>query len=245
MAFKDHPSAPEMIMLPSAMFVMGSPQREDVHHNHESPQHTIQIPSGLAVGRYPVTFDQWDACVKDGGTTHKPDDAGWGRGSRPVINVSWDDIQLYLRWIGKVTRKTYRLLSEAEWEYAARAGSQSDYSFGNDPKELDRYAWFADNSGGMTHPVGEKLPNAFGLHDMSGNVWERTEDCWNENYNGAPTDGSAWTAGICSLRVVRGGSWINDPQFLRAANRLRNPASIRYFNLGFRVTCLTHLASPI
>ena len=243
MAFKDHPSAPEMIMLPSGMFVRGSPS--EGFPDNDWPQHTIQIPSGLAVGRYPVTFDQWDACVKDGGTTHKPDDAGWGRGSRPVINVSWDDIQLYLRWLSKVTGKTYRLLSEAEWEYAARAGSQTAYSFGDHEKELDRYAWFDHNSGVKTHPVGEKLPNAFGLHDMHGNVWELTQDCWNENYNGAPTDGSAWTRGDCSLRVVRGGSWVIDPQYLRSANRIGDPTALRNGNVGFRVTCLTHPAPPI
>ena len=105
------------------------------------------------------------------------------------MNVSWDDIRLYLIWLSKITGNTYRLLSEAEWEYAARAGSQSIYSFGDDEKELGRYAWFEENSGEKTHPVGEKLPNAFGLHDMHGNVWEWMQDCWNENYNEAPTDG--------------------------------------------------------
>ena len=231
MAFQDHPSAPEMMVLPSAMFVMGSSQGEVGHRNDESPQHTIQIPSGLALGRYPVTFDQWDACVKDGGTTYKPDDEGWGRCSRPVINVSWDDIQLYLQWLGEVTGKTYRLLSEAEWEYAARAGSQTAYSTEDD---VGRYAWFRDNSGGKPHPVGEKLPNAFGLHDMHGNVWEWTQDCWNMNYNGAPTDGSAWTRGDCSLRVVRGGSWVIDPQYLRSANRIGDPTALRNGNVSFR-----------
>ena len=233
--FRDHPSAPEMIVLPRGTFVMGSSQGEDGHNKDESPQHTIQIPSGLAVGRYPVTFDEWDACVKDGGTTHKPDDAGWGRGRRPVINVSWDDVQLYLRWLRKVTGKTYRLLTEAEWEYAARAGSQTAYSFDNDSGELDRCAWFKGNSGGKTHPVGEKLPNAFGLHDMHGNVWEWTQDCWNMNYNGAPTDGSAWTRGDCSLRVVRGGSWFDLPRLLRAAYRFRFATASRGSLGGFRV----------
>ena len=133
MQIKDlEPFLPEMITLPRGQFVMGS------GNGDEKPQHTVQIDYALAVGKYPVTFDQWDACVKDGGTTHKPDDEGWGRGSRPVINVSWNDIQLYLRWLSKVTGKTYRLLSEAEWEYAARAGSQSTYSFGDDERELGR-----------------------------------------------------------------------------------------------------------
>ena len=228
------PSLPVMITLPSGQFLMGSPQGEP-HQDTESPQHTVQIPYALAVGKYPITFDQWDACVKDGGTKYSPSDKGWGRGYRPVINVSWDDIQQYLRWLSKVTGKTYRLLSEAEWEYAARAGSQSTYSFGNDPKELDGYAWFKENSGWKTHPVGEKLPNAFGLYDMHGNVFEWTQDCWNENYSGAPTDGSAWTAEDCSLRVVRGGSYFYGPWNLRAAFRFKFISAVRGSNLGFRV----------
>jgi formylglycine-generating enzyme required for sulfatase activity len=227
--FSDHPSAPEMILLPFGKFVMGSQK------GNESPQHTVQIPYALAVGKYPITFDQWDACVRDGGTRYKPNDEGWGRGNRPVINVSWDDIQPYLRWLRKVTGKTYRLLSEAEWEYAARVGRRNAYSYGSSQNKLDRYAWFSENSGKNTHPVGEKLPNGFGLYDMHGNVWEWTEDCYNQNYSGAPTDGSAWTTGDCSQRVLRGGSWLNFPEYLSSAYRSKQPASNRYFTYGFRV----------
>ena len=237
---------PQMVTLPKGQFVMGSPHDEVGRSQHgvpwwcrlpkrRIPQHMVRIDYEFAVGKYPVTFDQWDACVKDGGTEHSPSDFGWGRGNRPVINVSWADTQLYLRWVSKFTGNTYRLLSEAEWEYAARAGSQSIYSFGDDEKELGRYAWFEENSGEKTHPVGEKLPNAFGLHDMHGNVWEWTQDCWNENYSGAPTDGSARTAGDCSQRVVRGGSWFNDPQNLRSAYRFGNSSAFRGSGLGFRV----------
>ena len=230
MQIKDlEPFLPEMVTLPKGQFVMGS------GNGDEKPQHTVQIDYALAVGKYPVTFDQWDACVKDGGTEYSPPDFGRGRGNRPVINVSWNDIQLYLRWLSKVTGKTYRLLSEAEWEYAARAGSQTNYSFGDNEKELGRYAWFRDNSGGKPHPVGEKLPNAFGLHDMHGNAEEWTEDCWNANYNGAPTDGSAWSTGDCSQRVVRGGSWYLNPQFLQSANRLWSTSANRGYFIGFRV----------
>ena len=222
-----------MIVLPKGQFVMGSLQGEGGHQNNESPQHTVQITYAFAVGKYPVTFDQWDACVKDGGSKYSPSDSGWGRGNRPVISVSWDDIQLYLRWLSKVTGNTYRLLSEAEWEYAARAGSQTAYSTEDD---VGRYAWFDKTAGGKTHAVGEKLPNAFGLYDMHGNVLEWTKDCWNGNYSGAPTDGSAWTAGDCSLRVARGGSWYNLHQFMRSAHRFRNPPAFRSNNYGFRVT---------
>ena len=232
MQIKDlEPFLPEMITLPRGWFVMGS--RKPRRYSDESPSHAVQISYELSVGRHLITFDQWDACVKDGGTIHKPDDEGWGRGSRPVINVSCDDIQLYLSWLSKVTGKTYRFLSEAEWEYAARAGSQTAYSFGNDAKKLGRYAWFEENSGGKTHPVGEKLPNAFGLHDMHGNAHEWTEDCWNESYSNAPTDGSAWTAGNCSMRVRRGGPYDLKSGDLRSAARFTFP--FRYISGGFRV----------
>ncbi len=226
---------PQMVTLPKGQFVMGSPHEEVKRSLNNVPQHMVRIDYELAVGKYPVTFHQWDVCVKDGGTKYIPSDNGWGRGNSPVINVSWDDIQLYLRWLSKVTGKTYRLLSEAEWEYAARAGSQTTYSFGDDEKELGRYAWFDENSGGKTHPVGEKLPNSFGLYDMHGNVFEWTQDCWNGSYNGAPNDGSAWTAGNCSLRVVRGGSWFYIPQSLRSAFRNWNSSASRVTINGFRV----------
>ena len=237
-------SLPEMITLPRGKFLMGSPKGEDYSYD-KSPQHRVHSPYALAVGKYPITFDQWDACVKDGGTRHKPADSGWGRGSRPVINVSWDDIQPYLRWLRKVTGKTYRLLSEAEWEYAARARRRTAYLYGSSKNKLDSYAWFSENSGNKTHPVGGKLPNGFGLYDMHGNVWEWTADCYNHRlmgilpashyYSGAPTDGSAWTEGNCSQRVVRGGSWGNGRQILRAAARYGYSSSSRVDFCGFRV----------
>ena len=229
------PFLPEMITLPRGQFLMGSSQGEPGHEETESPQHTVHIPYALAVGKYPITFAQWDACVKDGGTKYKPDDEGWGRGSRPVINVSWDDTQLYLEWLSKVTGKTHRLLSEAEWEYAARAGSQTAYSFGDDEKDLGRFAWFMENSGGKTHPVGEKLPNAFGLYDMHGNVKEWVEDYWNGSYQGAPTDGSAWSTSNWSVRVVRGGSWFDFLRFQRSAYRDWGSTAFQFYFNGFRV----------
>ena len=226
---------PEMVTLPKGQFVMGSPNDEVGRSQHVVPQHMVHIDYEFAVGKYPVTFDQWDLCVKDGGTKYSPSDNGWGRGSRPVINVSWDDIQLYLSWLSSITGNTYRFLSEAEWEYAARAGSQTTYSFGDDEKELGRYTWLDENSGRKNHPVGEKLPNAFGLYDMYGNVYEWTQDCWHENYKNAPTDGSVWTTGDCSQRVVRGGSWIPYPQYLSADFRYGYSTAFRSGYFGFRV----------
>jgi len=226
---------PKMVTLPKGQFVMGSPHHEVKRSPHAVPQHVVRIDYEFAVGKYPVTFDQWDFFFKDGGTQYSPSDNGWGRGNRPVINVSWHDIQRYLSWLSKVTGNTYRLLSEAEWEYAARAGSQTAYSFGDDEKELGRYAWFDENSGGKTHPVGEKLPNAFGLHDMHGNVWEWTEDCWNDNYNGAPSDGSAWTGGNCGQRVLRGGAWGNFRRDSRSGFRFWSGMAFRSNFLGFRL----------
>ena len=163
-------------------------------------------------------------------------DSGLGRAIRPVINVSWDDVQRYVAWFSRMTGQPYRLLSEAEWEYAARAGTTTLYSFGDDEAALDQHAWYSENSDRQTHPVGEKKPNAFGLYDMHGNVWEWVEDHWHDNYEGAPADGSPWVKdGDVSQRVVRGGSFYDDPRDLRAANRFTQPRNARNVNVGFRL----------
>ena len=217
--FKDADFAPEMVVVPAGEFWMGSKDCEgDVH---EGPRHKVTIPKAFAVGRYALTFEEWDAAVAAGGVNHKPSDRGWGRGRRPVIDVNWEDAQPYIKWLSSKTGRPYRLLSEAEWEYCCRAGTETRYSFGDSESDLDRYAWYSANCGGETHPVGEKLPNEWGLHDMHGNVWEWCEDCWHDNYKGAPQDGSAWTTGDGGKRVVRGGSWALNPWFLRAAMRGR------------------------
>ncbi|MXY88967.1 MAG: formylglycine-generating enzyme family protein [Gammaproteobacteria bacterium] len=159
---------------------------------------------------------QWDACVAAGGCGDRPYDQGWGRENRPVFNVSWNDAQEYVTWLSRETGRTYRLLSESEWEYAGRAGTDTRYSWG------DEFDESLANNGGRTVPVGSYPANAFGLHDMHGNVWEWTEDCWNGSYAGAPDDGSAWLSGDggnCYFRVSRGGSWHGDPGFLRSASR--------------------------
>ena len=160
-----------------------------------------------------------------------------GRGTRPVINVSWDDAQQYVAWFSKMTGRPYRLLTEAEWEYAARAGSTTAYFWGDEIGKGNANCtgcgsqW--DNR--QTSPVGSFKPNAFGLYDMAGNVWQWVQDCYHDNYDGAPTDGSAWTIGDCSRRVVRGGSWYNDPQDLRSANRLWFSTDGRMPHIGFRL----------
>jgi formylglycine-generating enzyme required for sulfatase activity len=191
----------------------------------------------FAVGRTPVTFAEYAHFAE---STHreKPPDQRWGRGNRPVIHVSWQDAVAYAQWLSDQTGKRYRLPSEAEWEYAARAGTETPWSFGNAESELGAFAWYGDNSGGQTHPVGEKEANPWGLHDVHGNVWEWVQDCLHDNYEGAPTDGSAWEGearGDCGRRVLRGGSWFYKPEYLRSANRNWNNADYWNFNIGFRL----------
>jgi formylglycine-generating enzyme required for sulfatase activity/class 3 adenylate cyclase len=228
---------PEMVVMPPGTFVMGSPEDEKGRSDDEGPQHEITIAHDFAVSRFVLTFDHWDACVRDGGCALPGAGASsWGREKQPAINVSWDDAQQYVSWLSALTGQPYRLLSEAEWEYVARAGTTTAYSFGNDPGMLGDYGWYSGNSGSQAHPVGEKKPNAFGLYDMHGNVWEWVEDCYHEDYNEAPANGSAWKQDAdCGSRVVRGGSWGSDPEILRSASRFGNPAVGRYFTLGFRV----------
>jgi formylglycine-generating enzyme required for sulfatase activity len=240
---------PEMVVIPPGKFMMGAPS--NVNRNAEHPQHEVVIPERFAVSRFEATFDQWDECVASGpcNVPGGPPDAPpferarlgkdeWGRGEQPAINVSWDDAQQYVKWLSEVTGQKYRLLSEAEWEYAARARSTSTYSFGDDPAVIGEYAWYNRNSGLKTHPVDDKerkQPNGFGLYDMHGNVMEWVEDCWNNNYNGAPSDGSAWTTGDCRSHVVRGGSWAYSPDTLYSAFRITMTSYVHVPSLGFRI----------
>ena len=232
---------PEMVVLPSGSFTMGSPSKERGRDSDEGPQRTVRIGYQLAVGRYEVTFADWDGCVADGGCGgYEPGYRGWGGGNRPVINVSWNNAQAYVTWLNQKTGLTgrsdrYRLLSEAEWEYAARAGSQARWSFGDDESRLGNFAWFSSNSGSRTQPVGGKTANGFGLYDMHGNVWEWVEDCYEAGYSEQPSDGSAFTKSSCSDRVFRGGSWYVTPRYLRSADRIRNTPGYRGDILGFRL----------
>ena len=204
----------------------------------EKPVREVRIVAPFALSAREVTFAEWDACVSAGGCGgHRPDDRGWGRGDRPVINVSWDDARSYVSWLSRRTGERYRLPSESEWEYAARAGSTSKYSWGN---EVGRNRANCNGCGSRwdgqrTAPVGSFAPNAFGLYDMHGNVYEWVEDCWNGSYADAPSDGGARLSGDCAKRVLRGGSWYVDPRYLRAAARNGSTAGYRNSGDGFRV----------
>ena len=235
MRFRDCLACPEMIVVPSGSFIMGSP--DDEGYSDEGPQHRVSIGYRFAVGVYEVTFSKWDACADDGGCKgYHPDDEGWGRGNRPVINVSWADAQSYVRWLSRKTGHRYGLLSESEWEYVARAGTTTRYSWGNDIGHNRANCDGCDSrwDDDRTAPVGAFNANAWGVHDMHGNVWEWVEDCWNDSYVGAPSDGSAWTSGDCDRRVLRGGSWGGTPSVLRSALRRRLFTDFRS-SLGFRV----------
>jgi formylglycine-generating enzyme required for sulfatase activity len=202
----------------------------------------VTIARPLAVGKFEVTFAEWDACVSSGACTANktPNDHGWGRGKQPAINISWEDITgEYLPWLSSKTGKPYRLLTEAEWEFAARAGNQAKYTWG---EEVGSGRANCDGCGSQwdksqTAPVGSFAANVFGLHDMNGNAWEGVEDCWHGTYANAPTDGSAWTSSCTEpSRVLRGGSYRDNPQSLRSAYRTRIRPSVRIFNgSGFRV----------
>ena len=261
--FRDCYQCPEMVVVPAGRFRMG-----DLNGNgddNERPIHEVTIAAPFAVGKYEVTFAEWDVCVADAGCIHRPDDMNAGRDTRPVINVSWDDAQQYVVWLSRETGKSYRLLSEAEWEYVARAGTTTNFWWGDkigpdhansrlyeSDASRSRYSIMSDRIGRglspddvmkdlppLTTPVGTFKPNAFGLFDTAGNVKEFVEDCWNDSYEGAPVDGSAWLSGDCDQkfgdRVERGGSWLDSLSNLRSAARNWPSSGGRYEHRGFRV----------
>ena len=242
--FQECAYCPEMVVIPSGSFTMGSPSNEVGRRDNESPRREVRIARPFAMGVYEVTFAQWDACAAAGYCTRGVDDRGWGRGARPVINVSWDDVQAFLRWMNSlVDGNPYRLPSEAEWEYAARAGSDTAFWWGNriSPDQANYSGTSAYNNGPtgvyreQTLPVGSFAANPFGLFDVHGNVWEWVQDCYADSYAGAPTDGSARSSSGCSARVLRGGSWISYPWDLRSAVRSRGWPDFRSGDRGFRL----------
>ena len=232
-SFNDCEGCPEMVVIPAGRFSMGSPADEAERDADEGPVHGVRIAEPLAVGKYEVSFEEWDRCVDAGGCDgYRPDDAGDGRGRRPVTHVSWEDARAYVDWLSRHSGQPYRLLSEAEWEYAARAGTTTAYHTG--VKITAAQASF----GGTVQaprPVGSYPANAFGVHDAHGNVWEWVQDCYRGDYVAAPADGRAKEAEDCTVRVLRGGSW-NEPQWgVRAATRAGFTSAIRVRSFGFRV----------
>ena len=229
---------PQMIVVPSGSFMMGSATTEPGHPPLEEPQHKVTIARPFAVSKYELTFADWDACAADGDCSADIDDDRWGRGQQPVINVTWEEAQRYVAWLSQMTGKTYRLLSEAEYEYAASAETTTAYPWGDEVGKNNANCNGCGSrwDGKETAPVGSFPPNKFGLYDMVGNIWEWIADCAYTNYIGAPTDGSAWIqGGNCKNHVVRGGCWGLDPSSVRSADRSGVATEGRGNYLGFRV----------
>jgi formylglycine-generating enzyme required for sulfatase activity/uncharacterized caspase-like protein len=272
--FKECDKCPEMVVVPAGRFTIGSPTNESGRYDAEGPQYAVSIAKPYAAGKFHITLDQFGAFVAetgyDAGSKCQTYEGGkfldrqgrsWRNpgfaqnGSHPAVCLNWNDAKAYVGWLTKKTGKSYRLLTETEWEYAARAGSTTRYFFGDEDKDFCLYGNGADqstknNSGALpawavvvpcndgyvyTSPVGNFLPNAFGLYDMHGNAWQWLEDCWHQNYQGAPSDGSAWTTGDCGSRVLRGGNWGIGPAYLRAASRMTYATAARFPSDGFRV----------
>ena len=233
---QDGQRGPMMVVIPAGSFTMGSPDTEKGRSSDESPQHTVTLPKAFAIGQNEVTFDDYDRYAKATGKK-LPDDRGWGRGQRPVINVSWQDAQAYAAWLSQQTGHAYRLPTEAEWEYAARAGTTTAYWWGDDlgKNHANGGGGGSEWDGKQTAPAGSFAANPWGLRDTAGNVWEWVADCWHDNYQGAPSDGSAWQGAADCDRGVRGGSWYYNPQYLRSAFRVRYGPFAAYNNLGFRL----------
>ena len=221
---------------------MGAPASDPWALSFYGPEHKVTIRQPFAVGKFEVTFAQWDACVDAGGCNQRPDDHGWGRGRRPVIYVSWNDAKEYVAWLSRKTEKSYRLVSEAEWEYGARAGTITRYAFGGViNRSQAQFSEGARGTAGSTAVVGSFPANRFGLHDMHGNVSEWVEDNWHNSgykgYEGAPTDGSAWLDGDASMRMLRGGSWMEGPGFITSFTRIggAQPGGRGSNLVGFRI----------
>jgi formylglycine-generating enzyme required for sulfatase activity len=229
---RDCAVCPELVLIPAGSATMGSTEV----FAFEAPVHEVAISKPFYIGRREVTFDEWDACLNEGGCQYRPADRGQGRGLRPASDLDWNDAKAYVAWLSRKTGKVYRLPTEAEWEYAARAGTKTAYYWGS-AIEKDR----ANCAGCNTSPLNKTVatgtfpPNAFGLLDMAGNAAEWVEDCWADNYKAAPNDGSAYAKPECRERVLRGGSFNNDQRFVRTAARFKYEYDVRYYTNGFRV----------
>jgi formylglycine-generating enzyme required for sulfatase activity len=241
--FKECDACPEMVVLPAGSFTMGSPESEPGRSLGET-QLKVTIARPFAAGKLAVTFDEWDACVADGGcAAYRPTDGNWGRGTRPVINVKWDDVSAYMVWLSRKTGRSYRLLSETEREYAARAGTSTAFWWGPSitTAQANYHGGYSFAGGAKGEVRGRTVPadsfgaNPWGLYNVHGNIWEWTEDCWNETNAGNPRNGRARKSGDCSSRVLRGGGWMNNPAHLRSAHRYYDSILNRNIDVGFRV----------
>lgn len=240
-SFRDCPQCPEMVMIPAGEFMAGSPDSEAGRDEDEGPRHKVTILRPFAVGKYEVTNEEYATYVQANPVLRSPKTHGDDK--HPVTHVNWHEAKAYVAWLSRKTGHEYRLLSESEWEYAARAGTQTAYHWGDYGAAnahcdscgtlWDYNAGFSDHEGSVQ--VGKFAANNFGLHDMHGNVWEWVEDCHNDSYNGAPSDGQAWLSGDCDKRVLRGGSWADHPKKLRAAYRKAVTSVVRNSFYGFRV----------
>jgi formylglycine-generating enzyme required for sulfatase activity len=229
---------PEMVVVPAGEFMMGSLATEKGRFPNEGPQHRVTIARPFAVSKFAVTFAEWDACVSFGACSQVTD-SGMGRGLKPVLQVSWNDAKQYVAWLSRMTGKPYRLLTEAEYEYAARGGTQTAYPWGDEIGKNNANCSVCESANatrGQTTPVGTFAPNGFGLYDMVGNLFTWIEDCYHDNYTGAPTDGSAWSTDDCRAHVARGGAYAHGAEHLRSAFRHRGVFSDDHdYFLGFRV----------
>jgi len=224
---------PEMIYISAGSFLMGSEEDDSQAYADERTQHQVTITQPFYIGKYPITQEQYEAVMGNNPSYFLKG------GKYPVEYVSWHDAQEFCQKLSNLTEKTYRLPSESEWEYAAKAGTQTNYYYGDDESPLGEYAWYEDNSNDQTQPVGQKKPNKWGLYDMLGNVWEWCEDDWHSNYKGAPNDGRAWidndNRSQLEYRTIRGGSWGSYSRYCRCANRDFNFPARRLNDFGFRV----------
>jgi len=238
-AFRDCPVCPQMVVIPAGRFHMGSPAHEAGRKTAEGPVHEVTIDRPFAIGKYEVTIAEWKACVAERGCSSRPSEIFWHAGNYPMLNLTWNEARTYVRWLSGKTGARYRLPSEAEWEYAARAGTTTAYYWGAQFGEDNAYCCNTDqtwDAGPATPPVGSYPANPFGLHDTSGGTWEWTGDCWHPTYDGAPADGSAWTeGGDCRRRVIRGGSWNAFAEHVRVAYRTWSYARERNVADGMRV----------
>jgi len=231
--FKDCDVCPEMVPITPGKFLMGTEGGD----KREAPIHEVTLTKPYALSRTEVTFDHWEACRQAGACKRDPDDHKWGKKGMPVVNIDYQDALDYAAWLSEKTGETYRLPNEAEWEFAAKAGTTTKYWWGDKVGKGNANCRKCGTpwSGKGSAPVASFKPNPFGLYDMNGNVWEWVADCWNPNHNGAFSDGRTRTSGNCKVRIIRGGSWYYFPKLSRAAYRFKNDVRVFSYNIGFRV----------